>query len=239
MPLSTQAGGADDIVRGNGRRSLWWVRGLFAATPALASAGACLALAIVPERFPEDSGLWALSLHFAQPLLALVALVHGESLDSSLSTGRRLALFFGSLAVLGVLGLLFARDLLLDPMIASALGWAAAAHATGLFIPAADAAAEAARVRALAKDGWEFWALVSVAGVVAAGVVAIAVDEARPAWATLIPAGYFLVMAVAMLRAHGPAFAQQPAALSDCAFVRALWALFPGSRTRDSHAATP
>lgn len=198
---------------------------LTAILPPLASALACSAVALAPERFPEDSGRWVVSLHFAQLPLGLVALVYAETVNSGLSTGKRLALFFVCLAILVASGLVIVDD----PLILSALGWAVVGYVLGLLLPGPDPAAEAARVGALAQDTWELWALVSGAGVIVAAIVAFAVRDAQPAWANLIPASYFFLMVAATLNTYTDAFARHPAALSDSAFVRAVWAAFPGS----------
>lgn len=204
-----------------------WIATLLAVAPTAVSAAACIAFAIDPGSFPEDTGLWVINLHFAQPLVAFLTLAYAASLDAGMSAGKRLLLFAALLLVLGIVGTLVAGSLLLQPAIASVLGWTVLAYAVGVALPGPDPALDAARAHALAKDGYELWALVSIFGALASAVVAFSVDGAQGAWAALVPAAYFAVMAAATWNTRRETFGAERKALSDSAFVRLVWRLIP------------
>lgn len=211
-----------------------WIATLLAMAPHLGSAGACIAYALWTDAFGDEVGHWVIHLHFAQPFVAFLTLAYAASLEGKMSSRKRVLLFAALVAVLGVVGFLVAGDLLLQPAIASVLGWTVLSYAMGVAIPAPDPSLDAARAHALAQDGYELWALVSIFGAVIAAIVAFTVDGARGAWAALIPAAYCLVMAIATAHTRRPGFAQSPKALSDSAFVRMLWRLIPQREPRQS-----
>lgn len=203
----------------------WLAKLAAVALPALNGA-AYLAYAGGWQGLPEDASRWLIGLHFAQLPLALILLVYAESMDEGLSFRLRLALFAICLGILGLAGLMFAPGILLDPVVAGAIGWSVAGHAVALLTSPRSDAAAALRARTISRDAWELWVVVTVTGAAAAIVVALFVADARREWAGLVGATYWALMVAALLNVNRERFVRDPRGLSERGIFRVFWALF-------------